>query len=260
MTYCRPARRRARQVEPGDEADVDDRLRVVRDHLLVPRIDINVIELAGCPDVVHVAVHDRGFERLLGDVPNHEREVGEAVSPEELQQRQDGQTGDLTISPQIQGKGSCMASMVASLRSQMIDEVIGPGLVNPRNTCYVNAFVQLFFHIRPLRLVIVAWPNRDPISSALRLIFVAMTHNRPIDAVSLSTVCEPYVLDGKDCFELALQTLGALRDASLGCLDTHLNNCSVSDRSLGFLPPSHPDLCPIDLHSSYAFPFLDPLL
>jgi hypothetical protein len=53
--------------------------------------------------------------------------------------------------------------------------------------------------------MIVAWPNRDPIISALHLMFVAMSQNRPIDAVSLSTVCVPGVLDGKDCFELGLQ-------------------------------------------------------
>jgi hypothetical protein len=96
----------------------------------------------------------------------------------------------------------------------MTDEVIGPGLINPRNTYYVNAFVQLLFHILPLRLMIVAWPNRDPIISALRLMFVAMSQNRPTDAVSLSTVYEPDVLDGKDCFKLALQILRALHDAS----------------------------------------------
>jgi hypothetical protein len=45
-----------------------------------------------------------------------------------------------------------------------------------------------------------------------------MSQNWPIDAVSLSTVCEPDVLDGKDGFELALQILGALRDASSGML------------------------------------------
>jgi hypothetical protein len=45
-----------------------------------------------------------------------------------------------------------------------------------------------------------------------------------------------------------------------GCLETQLNNCSVSDRSLGFLPLSHPDIFPIDLYSFYTFPFLDPLL
>jgi hypothetical protein len=64
--------------------------------------------------------------------------------------------------------------------------------------------------------MIVAWPNRDSIISALRLMFIAVSQNRPIDAVSVCTVCEPDVLDGKECFELALQMLGALRDASSG--------------------------------------------
>jgi hypothetical protein len=42
-----------------------------------------------------------------------------------------------------------------SLQSQIIDEVIVPGLINSRNTCYVNVFGQLFIHILPLRLMIV---------------------------------------------------------------------------------------------------------
>jgi hypothetical protein len=40
--------------------------------------------------------------------------------------------------------------------------------------------------------------------SAFSLMFVAMSQDRLIDAVSLSTVCEPEVFDGKDCFELGL--------------------------------------------------------
>jgi hypothetical protein len=100
----------------------------------------------------------------------------------------------------------------------MIDEVIRLARINPRKPCHVDAFVQMLFHILPLRLMIVAWPNRNPIISALRLMLVAMSQNRPIDAVSLSTVCKPDVLDGKDCFELALQILGALRDVSSGML------------------------------------------
>jgi hypothetical protein len=86
-----------------------------------------------------------------------------------------------------------------------------------------------------------------------------MSQNRPIDAVSLFIVCNPDVLDGKDCFKLALQILGRLHDASSGMLRDTRNNCSVSDRSLDFLPPSHPDMLLIDLYSSYTFPFLDPL-
>jgi hypothetical protein len=100
----------------------------------------------------------------------------------------------------------------------MIDEVIRLGIINLRDACFVHAFMQWLFHILLLRLLIVAWPNRDRIISALHLIFVAMSQDRLIDAVSLSTVCEPDVLDGKDCFELGLQILGALRDASSGRL------------------------------------------
>jgi hypothetical protein len=69
-----------------------------------------------------------------------------------------------------------------------------------------------------LRLLIVAWPNRHLIISALRLIFITTSQDRLIDTVSLSTVCELDVIDGKDCFELALQILGTLRDASSGTL------------------------------------------
>jgi hypothetical protein len=97
-----------------------------------------------------------------------------------------------------------------------MDEIIRPGLINPRHTCYVNASMQLLFHVRPLRLLIVAWPSRDPIISVLHLMFVAMSQDRLIDAGSLSTVCEADAFDGKDCFELGLQILWTLRDVSSG--------------------------------------------
>jgi hypothetical protein len=92
--------------------------------------------------------------------------------------------------------------------------IIRPGLVNPRDARYVNSFRQFLSHILPLRLLIVAWPNRDLIISALHLMFVAISQDRLIDAVSLSTVCAPGVFDDKDCFELALQILGTLRASS----------------------------------------------
>jgi hypothetical protein len=43
-----------------------------------------------------------------------------------------------------------------------------------------------------------------------------MSQDRLVDAVSLSTTCEPDVFDGNDCFQLGLQILGVLRDASSG--------------------------------------------
>jgi hypothetical protein len=48
--------------------------------------------------------------------------------------------------------------------------------------------------------------------------FVVMSQDRLIDAVSLSTVCEPNVFDGKDYLELGLSIVGALRGASSGTL------------------------------------------
>jgi hypothetical protein len=100
----------------------------------------------------------------------------------------------------------------------MIDEVIRPGLISPRDACYVHAFMQLLFHILPLRLLIVAWPNRALIISALHLMFITMSQDRLIDAVSLSIACEPDVFDGKDCFKLGLHILRVFRDASSGML------------------------------------------
>jgi hypothetical protein len=100
----------------------------------------------------------------------------------------------------------------------MIDEVIRPGLINPMDACNVNAFMPLFYHILPLKLLIVAWPNRDLTISALRLMFFAMSQHRLINAVSLSTVCEPDVFDSKNYFERGLQILGALGGASSGTL------------------------------------------
>jgi hypothetical protein len=127
----------------------------------------------------------------------------------------------------------------------MIDGVIGHCFVNPRNTCYVDAFAQFLFHILLLRLMVIAWPNSDPIISALRLMFVAMSQNRPINAVSLSTVCEPDVLDGEDCFELALQILGALHGASSGMLRDTIEQSfcfrQITRFSTAFSPRCVPD-------------------
>jgi hypothetical protein len=78
--------------------------------------------------------------------------------------------------------------------------------------------MQLLFPVLFLRLLIVAWSNEDLIISALHLVFVAMSQDRLIDAVSLSIVCEPDVFNDKNCFELGLQIFGALPDASSGTL------------------------------------------
>jgi hypothetical protein len=93
---------------------------------------------------------------------------------------------------------------------------------------YAHAFMQLLFHMLPLRLLIAAWPNQD------LMMFVAMSQDRLIDAVSLSTVCEPDVSDGKDYFELGLQILGAFRDASSGALRDTIEQLFCSRQITGF--------------------------
>jgi hypothetical protein len=67
-------------------------------------------------------------------------------------------------------------------------------------------------------LLIIAWHDQNPIISVLHLMFITMSQDRLMNAVVLSIVCEPDVVDGKDYFELALQISGALCDASSGTL------------------------------------------
>jgi hypothetical protein len=100
----------------------------------------------------------------------------------------------------------------------MIREVIAPGLFNPFHSCYINAFVQVLFHILPLKLMILAWPNADQTVSKVHLLFAGMSQQLVTNAVSLSTVCEPDLCDAKDCSELALKILAALRDSCSGTL------------------------------------------
>jgi hypothetical protein len=112
----------------------------------------------------------------------------------------------------------------------------------------------------PLRVLIVPWPNRNLMISALYLMFVATSQDRLIDAVSLSTVCRPNVFDSQDCFELGLQILGASRDASSGTLRDTIQQLFCSRQTTRFSTLSFPDVFPIDIHSFNTFPFPDPLL
>jgi hypothetical protein len=97
--------------------------------------------------------------------------------------------------------------------------------------------MQLLFHILPLRLLIVTWPNQDLIISALNLMLVVMSQDRLIDVVSLSIVCEPDGFDGKDCFKLGLQILRALHDASSGTLRDIIQQLFCSRQITRFSTP-----------------------
>jgi hypothetical protein len=93
-------------------------------------------------------------------------------------------------------------------QDQMIREVIAPRLFNPSHTCCINAFVQVLFHIIPLKLMILAWPNSDQTVSKIRVLFASMSQHHVTNTVSLSTICKPDLHDAKNCSELALKILG----------------------------------------------------
>jgi hypothetical protein len=89
---------------------------------------------------------------------------------------------------------------------------------------------------------------------------VVMPQDRLIHVVSLSTLCEPDVLDGKTYFKRALQILGALRDVSSETVSDTIEQLFCFRQTAQFLSLPPPDVFSIDFYSSYTFPFPDPLL
>jgi ubiquitin C-terminal hydrolase len=99
-------------------------------------------------------------------------------------------------------------------QGDMIDDVIGPGLSNPGQFCYLNPLVQTLFHILPLRLLVVGWPNGQPTITKLRAVFVVMAQGKMTSAISMEQICEEHVRGAQDCSELAIQIFEALRESA----------------------------------------------
>jgi hypothetical protein len=106
----------------------------------------------------------------------------------------------------------------------MIYHFIGPGLDNPSRICYINAFVQVLFHIPPLRYLILAWLNRHPTVEKLYNLFVTMSNHQLANAISLSTIDDPDIPPPQDSAEIALYILRALHDSSSGKLESTIEN------------------------------------
>jgi hypothetical protein len=97
-------------------------------------------------------------------------------------------------------------------------------------------------------------------TSALHLMFVAMSQDQLVDAISLSITCETDVFDGKDCFELGLQIFRVLHNDSSGTLRDTIQQLFCSRQITRLSTISPPDVFPIDILSSDTHPFPDPLL
>jgi hypothetical protein len=117
-----------------------------------------------------------------------------------------------------------MLTRISKCETLMIQDVIGPGLSNKSNLCYISAFVQLLFHVLPLRPIIRYWPNQNHTMSQLRAVFAEMCENRVTELGGLSDVCEPNVRTTKDCSEFALQIIEAMRSSSSGRLKASIEN------------------------------------
>jgi hypothetical protein len=104
--------------------------------------------------------------------------------------------------------------------SRIIEWVIRRGLINPSYTCHIAVFVQTPFHILPRRFMTQGWAHCDLTVSKLHILLAAMSQYQLTAAVSICTLCEPNVLDAKDCSKLAIQIPGALCDASSGRLSS----------------------------------------
>jgi hypothetical protein len=70
----------------------------------------------------------------------------------------------------------------------------------------------MLFHILRLSVLILAWPNRDPRASELRVLFADVFLPHVTDTVSLCVRCEPRKLDAKDRSQLILEIHSTLRN------------------------------------------------
>jgi hypothetical protein len=88
--------------------------------------------------------------------------------------------------------------------------IIGGGLLNIANDCYINAFVQIVFHILPFRLLIMRWNTSERIVLQLQLVFRELARKNLISARFLRDVSEPGRAGPKDCSEFGRNLLNAL--------------------------------------------------
>jgi hypothetical protein len=99
-------------------------------------------------------------------------------------------------------------------QGDMIDDVIGPGLSNPDQFCYINSLVQTLFHILALRRLVLGWPNDEPTITKRRAVFIVIAQGKMTSAVSMEQICEKQLKGTKDCSELSIQIFEALRESA----------------------------------------------
>jgi hypothetical protein len=82
-----------------------------------------------------------------------------------------------------------------------------PRLLNTQNNCYVNAFLQLLFHIIPMQMLVLAGPGFQPSFGALQRIFQNMTAGRPVTPLEILQSCKTENNRPQDCGEFGMRLL-----------------------------------------------------
>jgi hypothetical protein len=88
--------------------------------------------------------------------------------------------------------------------------IIGRGLLNTANDCYINAFLQIVFHVLPFRVLIMRWKTSERIVVQLQLVFRELTRKNLISAGFGRDVSEPERAGPKDCSEFGRNLLNVL--------------------------------------------------
>jgi hypothetical protein len=104
-----------------------------------------------------------------------------------------------------------MAAKIAGDSAVQVQTIIGTGLLNTANNCYLNAVIQVLFHLLPVRNLIMSWPGENSVAAQLRLVFMNLSRARLICPAFMSGVCEPGEDRAKDCSEFALNLLSIIR-------------------------------------------------
>jgi hypothetical protein len=102
-------------------------------------------------------------------------------------------------------------------------DFVGPGLLNRRNNCYVNAFLEVIVHLAPLRAAIIQMDSDDEMVTKLRAILMSMLQGQLIVPNDIGNVVEPGRRGEKDCCEFGLNLLNRIRRCANGQLSELLD-------------------------------------
>jgi hypothetical protein len=90
------------------------------------------------------------------------------------------------------------------------NSLVSVGLLNRDGSCYVNAFLQVLFHVSPLRSLILRLGRDDPLLRRLRSIFSEMARGNLICPADIGMIVEPDRQGDKDCCEFGSNLLNAV--------------------------------------------------